>query len=82
MFGAITDKLGTFVIFLQYAKFIYVNVSNWYLCERSFFFFLKFIIKKKKNKAFFLKGGKHWNKAKSSFKKLKKIKKKKAKSID
>ena len=73
MFGAITDKLGTFVIFLQYAKFIYVNVSNWYLYKRSFLFFLKFIIKKKK-KSFFL-GGKHWNKAKSSFKKFKKKKK-------
>ena len=34
MFGEITDKSGTFVIFLQLVKFIYFNVSNRHLCIR------------------------------------------------
>ena len=46
MFGEIIDKLGTFVIFLQYEKSIYFNVLNRHLCKRKEIF-LKFISKKK-----------------------------------
>jgi hypothetical protein len=35
MFGAIISKSGTFLMFLQYLKSIYFNVSNRHLCKKK-----------------------------------------------
>ena len=33
MFGAITNKLGNLVLFLQFMKFMYFKIVKWHLCE-------------------------------------------------
>ena len=50
MFGAVIDKSSTFVIFLQCVK-LYILIFQTDTSAKEEFFFLKFILKKKQNKA-------------------------------